>query len=170
MVICEKGNGRLESDSKLSEIRKWADMHESNTSSHMHPQGSGPAHPGQSPRPIPWGYRGAVQLPRPPSPAHEWSWEQVDWLSPGAKVCNRMEGCQCGGRGRGRNWRLRCGIWWPGYRPGVGFGRPCVGCRRTAFTVLFVDVHSCVGHPRAVRSPHGPGWELCPVLGRGRGW
>ena len=76
MVICEKGNGRLESDSKLSEIRKWADMHESNTSSHMHPQGSGPAHPGQSPRPITRAHRGAVQLA--PSPGLG-RMELVDW-------------------------------------------------------------------------------------------
>ena len=136
----------------------------------MHPHGSGPAHPGQSPRPIAWGYRGAVQLPRPPSPAHEWSWdwEQVDWLSPGAKVCNRMEGCQCGGRGRGRNWRLRCGIWWPRYRPGVGYGRRRWDAREDCVSPFHWFRMS--GYPRAVRAPQGPGWELCPVLGRGRGW
>lgn len=154
MVICEKGNGRLESDSKLSEIRKWADMHESNTSSHMHPQGSGPAHPGQSPRPITRAHRGAVQLA--PSPGLG-RMELVDWREHRSKVLQPdamigWKGCvpvrAAGGAG-GRNWRLLRGMWWPGHRPGVGCGRPCVGCRRTAFTVLFVDVSMLGTHGRS---------------------
>ena len=71
MVICEKGNGRVRK-SKLSENGRTTKA----TCTPRATRISGPAHPGQSPRPITRAHRGAVQLA--PSPGLG-RMELVDW-------------------------------------------------------------------------------------------
>ena len=70
-----------------------------------------------------------------------------------------------GGAGE-RNWRLLRGMWSrdTGREWDVGAHVwDTGGLHLLSFLWILVT-------QRAVRSPHGPGWELFPVLGRGRGW
>ena len=64
MVICEKGNGRVRKANQ--NYRKMDGQRKQHLEPHASTRISGPAHPGQSPRPITRAHRGAVQLA--PSP------------------------------------------------------------------------------------------------------